>query len=200
MTVGWSVGAATVPAIGCAVPGDAAWTWTGAQGARAVVVDGTGHGDRAARACHTLQDSGVLDPDTELQELLRRMHTALASTIGAAAMVADVTDTPEGALLRFAGVGNVRLWSSISLRVPWEGRPGQLGHRFPRRVDVQEVYLQPGERVFLATDGVRSAVHGESRALPPGCASTAFAHALLHGNHNSRDDGTVVLLCPGPDV
>lgn len=200
MTLGWSVGAATVPAIGCAVPGDAAWTWSGARGARAVVVDGTGHGERAALACHTLQDSGVLDSQTEVEELLRRMHRVLGSTIGAAAMVADVQDTPEGALLRFAGVGNVRLWSGVSLRVPWEGRPGQLGHRFPRRLDVHELRLHPGERVYIATDGVRSTVHGESRALPSGCASTAFAHALLHGNHNHRDDGTVVLLCPGPDV
>ena len=194
----WVSGAATLPAFGCVVSGDAAWTWVKGERARAVVVDATGHGVRAAEACERLSASGVVGEPAERVQLLRRMHEVLAGTVGAAALVADVQQVPRGAVLRYAGVGNVRLWTQHAIRVPKTGRPGQLGHRLPRVIADHEVLLGGSECVFIATDGVRSSVLETEEVTTPVSAPLALAKSLLHHHQNGLDDATIALICPCP--
>lgn len=191
----WSVGAATLPKQGQSVPGDAAWTWSDESWTRVVVVDGVGHGRRAALALQQLQTSEALQPATDIAHLLHNMHAALQGTIGAACMVADAHFLDGSIHLRCAGVGNVRLWTQRSIGASFEGRPGVLGQRFPNRIDVRSCTLGADERIFLATDGVQQNVEPESRLLPLDCMSLNHVHTLLHAHHNPADDGTLVVLC-----
>lgn len=196
----WSVGAATLPKRGQAIPGDAAWTWTAETQARVVVADGVGHGRRAAAVLESLQRSGVLGPSTDPEELLRRMHAVLQGSIGAVCMVVDVSVGPGRTHVRWSGVGNVRLWTQHAVNQPVEGRPGVVGQRLPHRLEVRDLTMTGRERIFVATDGVRRSVEAASRQLPRSCDSLDHVHSLLHAHHNPSDDGTLVVLCPGPET
>ena len=191
----WSVGAATLPKSGQTVPGDAAWVWSNDDKVRVVVVDGVGHGLRASFVLQKIQKSNVLQVNTDMAVLLSRMNTVLSGTIGAVCLIVDLFEGSEFVHLEYAGVGNVRFWTQSTVGKALEGRPGVLGQRFPRRIDVQHIPLDKGERIFIATDGVRTAAERQSRHLPLECNSMVHVHSLLHDHHNPSDDGTLVVIC-----
>jgi len=99
------VGAVSVPYPGETVCGDG-WAVEQSAGRDLVlVVDGLGHGSEAAAAAReavrVFRKKAGLPP----AELVRALHTALRSTRGAAAAVADLD--LAGQTLRYAGVGNI---------------------------------------------------------------------------------------------
>ena len=111
-----TLGAVHLPLAGEEACGDA---WAAAQSgerALAMVADGLGHGpvaaDAAAAALRVFREHTTLAP----QELVARMHGALAGTRGAAVAVAEVL-RDEG-VVRYAGVGNIagRLCAGTGVR------------------------------------------------------------------------------------
>ena len=122
------------------------------------VVDGAGHGGEAARAAAIARD--VLDDlaGAPSPRLVRACHDALASSRGAAMGVAFVGE--RAAQLTWLGVGRVH---AAVLRGdgfgPWRERwlrtaAGEAGLALPE-LHPEEVELERGDLLVLATDGVR---------------------------------------------
>ncbi|HLM65164.1 MAG TPA: SpoIIE family protein phosphatase [Acidimicrobiales bacterium] len=188
----WAIARRPVPGeVDC---GDVATVLT--TGARMVmaVIDGLGHGAPAARsaslAAEAIEKHEAEPPDV----LLRRTHEALMGTRGAAATVA-VVDGP-GRRLDWLGVGNV---DGVLVRADRWARPavhgvflaaGVLGDRLPVLFRPGPITLSPGDRLVLATDGIRAdlAEVGRSELQVDRLARKVLADAAI------PDDDALVLV------
>ncbi|MFI0228430.1 SpoIIE family protein phosphatase [Streptomyces sp. NPDC017086] len=187
-------------ALGQAGDSGDAWGWARSGGTLTMLLaDGLGHGPKAAHAStaavRELRRAAHLPPE----EILRRLHTALRPTRGAAVTVAQVdTDRAE---LSVAGVGNVggrvrtgESWSSLVTH------PGIVGAYFPAQVPVRRLPWRPDSLLVLYSDGL------PSRWTPPedpGLLAhdpSVVAAAILRDAGSParpvRDDTTVAVLAP----
>jgi negative regulator of sigma-B (phosphoserine phosphatase) len=154
----WGAAARTCP--GETASGDLAVVRQVPGGTLVAALDGTGHGEEAARAAGAAR--AVLERlgGAELSSVVDGCHEALRSTRGAALSVAFISTATR--TVSWVGVGNVLglLASGDALfprRVRWLGTPGGVaGHALPRtrpgRLEVRH-----GDVLILATDGVRAA-------------------------------------------
>jgi hypothetical protein len=166
-----------------------------------MLVDGLGHGEKAADASTAavaeLRRCAGLPPT----EILQRLHTALRATRGAAVGVAQLHE--DTGLLSFAGVGNVgaRLSTDGEWR-PLISHPGIVGAHFPATVPLSETAWTPGSLLVLHSDGL------PSRWVPPGdpvlgAHDPAVVAAVVLRDAGSaarplRDDASVAVLAPDP--
>ncbi|MEU3827651.1 SpoIIE family protein phosphatase [Streptomyces sp. NPDC029080] len=179
-----------------------AWAWVrSGRLLTLLLADGLGHGPKAAHASSAavreLHRSAHLPP----QEILRRLHTALRPTRGAAVTVAQVD--PERAELSFAGVGNVGArvraggsWTSLV------SHPGIVGAYFPAQVPVRRMPWRRDSLLVMHSDGL------PSRWTPPedpGLLAqdpSVVAAAILRDAGSPalpvRDDTSVAVLAPRP--
>jgi hypothetical protein len=159
------VAAAGRPCVGEMVSGDR-WTveWSGAA-CRIAVIDGLGHGPLAAEAAAAAVQALKEQPELGPAEALRRCHTALRGTRGAAISVARID--PVAGSLSYAGVGNVeaRLWRNGHQERPIAYR-GIVGNALPT-IRVFEFLLGPAwaahrwrERTLRPTRARRAAPSG----------------------------------------
>ena len=147
----WAAGL-TRPLTGETVSGDGFAVRVSDGRHQVLVCDGLGHGPLAAaateaavRAFHT---AAAGPPATVVEHL----HRALAHTRGAALAVAELD--PAGAVLRFAGLGNIaasviaddRRRGLVSL-------PGIAGHQ-RQRIREYDYPFAPGARLVMHSDGV----------------------------------------------
>ncbi|POX48724.1 phosphatase [Streptomyces sp. Ru71] len=194
-------GGAVVPFGGADFSGDA-WAWA-RSGDRLTLMlaDGLGHGPEASRASaaavRELHRSAHLPPP----ELLRRLHTELAGTRGAAVALAQL-ETDAGRL-RFAGVGNIgaRLREGDSWRALLS-RPGIVGVHRPATLTETLLPWSADRLLVLHSDGL------PSRWTPPSdpgllSADPALVAAVTIRDASSsarpvRDDTAVAVLSPNP--
>ena len=137
--------------------GDALLVRSFPEGALVAIVDGLGHGREAAVAAQAAIESLERDPAEPVEALLRRCHSALSRTRGAAVSVLSLRD----GLLTWAGVGNVE---AVLLRAGSSGPSrrvehlllggGIVGQRLPR-LRPRSVRVAAGDLLAAASDGVR---------------------------------------------
>ncbi|MFI9808470.1 SpoIIE family protein phosphatase [Streptomyces sp. NPDC052301] len=177
-----------------------AWDWVRSGGLLTLLLaDGLGHGAKAAHASTAavaeLRRSAHLPPG----DLLRRLHTALRPTRGAAVSVAQV-DT-ERAELSFAGVGNVgaRLrdgdtWTSLVTH------PGIVGAYFPAHIPVRRMPWRRDSLLVMHSDGLPSrwAPPEDPRLLThdPAVVAAAILRDAGSAARPLRDDTSVAVLAP----
>jgi phosphoserine phosphatase RsbX len=190
-TVDWSVASRPVP--GEAQSGDAATACV--RGGRLVlgVIDGLGHGADAAAAA-ALAAAAVEDhADEAPAAVLALVHKALVGSRGAAATVAAI-DVASGRL-DWLGVGNV---DGVVVRADATVRPavhgvflaaGVLGAQLPPLRPMSPVFLQHGDAIVLATDGVRVDLADAGRST---LRAEALARKLLVDHALPTDDALVL--------
>ncbi|MET7689139.1 SpoIIE family protein phosphatase [Streptomyces sp. NPDC005483] len=166
-----------------------------------MLVDGLGHGDKAADASTAAVEELRRCADLPPAEILRHLHAALRATRGAAVGVAQL-DEGTGRLT-FAGVGNIgaRLRTGGEWR-PLISHPGIVGAHFPATVPLREAAWTPDSLLVLHSDGL------PSRWVPPGDArldahDPAVVAAVVLRDAGSaarplRDDASVAVLAPDP--
>jgi negative regulator of sigma-B (phosphoserine phosphatase) len=167
------------------------WIVREVEGATVIaVVDGLGHGSRAAevalRASSALDAVESADPESVVEEL----HRALAGTRGAAAMVCCL----RGAHLRGCGVGNVSL-RSLGTKVPVVWTPGVLGVEV-RRLRSFEAWIVSPTRLALFSDGISS----QMTIPPPTVARGDACERVLDGWRHAFDDAAIVIVDLEPTV
>lgn len=182
------VGTANRPADGETVSGDAFLIVERNPRTLIVVADGLGHGPLAALAADTLCKYVEEHPDEPLEMLLRGADRAVASTRGAAVMIARVDQ--ESATLDVAGVGNVALRSWAKERIQPLPARGVLG-RGLRHVRIFRYSLVPGDMFALFTDGVSGSF--DIDAIKSQSAS-AIAKNVVDVHRKSHDDATCVVV------
>jgi negative regulator of sigma-B (phosphoserine phosphatase) len=163
-------------------------------GALVAAIDGLGHGTEAARAAGSAGEVLRASPSTDLVPLVRRCHTALRGTRGAAISLALIS--PADGCLKWLGVGNVegrvlsseqsarRIKGSLAL-----GR-GVLGHELPA-VRAATLEVRPGDVLILATDGVDA---GFADSLDISGSTDAIAGRILADHGKPADDALVVAV------
>ncbi|MFE9388846.1 SpoIIE family protein phosphatase [Streptomyces sp. NPDC006784] len=188
---GHRVGAICLPAEGEEHCGDG-WSLHATAGqVTAVVVDGLGHGEAAARATRVALRIAREAPESALPELMTQMHRALRHTRGAAVGLVRL----EPGRLHFCGVGNVRVCVLHHDRTPRriESRPGIVGWNLPTP-HVRTEPLAPDRMAVVHTDGIQARwAHDPSRFLS-GLPAPLLPAALAHRHRRLRDDATALAL------
>lgn len=161
----------------------------------AIVIDGLGHGPRAAEAAQTALRVFHRTHDHPLADILTTMHRALRRTRGAA--VGALRLWPAQA--QFCGIGNVRaaVLSHHATHRRLTGQPGVVGLNMPAP-RTHSIPLEPAATTVLYSDGIDERwTHSPSRfllQLPPGLQALALAHSY----RRTRDDaGVLVAKAPG---
>jgi phosphoserine phosphatase RsbX len=168
-------------------------------GALVAGIDGLGHGAEAARAAHRAGDVVRAGLGADLTVLVKRCHTALRGTRGAAISLAFVSPAAGG--MTWVGVGNVegRLLSgepaARRIKGSLELGRGVLGHELPA-VRPAALAVRPGDVLILATDGIDA---GFADALDTSGSSQAISERILAEHWKPADDALVVAVrCLGP--
>ncbi|MEU6037922.1 SpoIIE family protein phosphatase [Actinomadura sp. NPDC047616] len=161
------------------------------------VVDGLGHGVKAADARHVALETVRRRPDAEPQGMLDELDAALRGTRGAAGAVAQL-DTRSGGM-RFGGVGNLTARLHRGPRVDvLVSRPGILGMgKRPRPYERGPVSWDDPGMLVMSTDGVG----GWDLGRYPGVERRhpAIAAALIWRDAwRGTDDATVVVASRSP--
>lgn len=185
-----AIGTSIRPIAGEQVAGDgfAAVPWSG--GMLVAVVDGLGHGERAAVAASAFLDAVRADPETPLGRTFERAHHALIKTRGAVAAVARFES--ERQRVEIASLGNV-----VAFIVRYGSRraihpialPGVLGSTF-RPVRPQPFDFDVGDTMVMHSDGVRTRFElGEIAGMPPQEA----ANEIMNVAGKTSDDACCVV-------
>lgn len=162
------------------------------DGGTVLAVDGSGHGEYAARAAAVAIEVFLANADRDCVRLVEILHRALAPTRGAALAVARLDRTER--VVRFVGIGNIagamiadgRLHHMVS-------HNGTAGHIAPR---IREfTYSFAGEpTLILHSDGMSARWDLGSY---PGLAAmhpALIAGVLFRDFRRGRDDCSIVVL------
>jgi serine/threonine protein phosphatase PrpC len=124
-----------------------------------VVIDGLGHGDKAAAAAKIAVETIDANARDSIISLFRRTHEALRQSRGVVMSMALIHGAD--AIMTWMGVGNVE---GVMMRAHPDGkpqkefllsRPGVLGGPLPL-LDASVTPIGPGDTLVFATDGIRS--------------------------------------------
>lgn len=191
----FALGVVNVPSPGERVSGDDWAVEQAGQNAVVLVVDGLGHGERAAEAAQEAVRVFSTGHDGNLSDLMNRIDGALRQTRGAAVGLAEI-DTDRH-LVRYVGVGNIagaiittnssaRSRSVVSLS-------GTVGGGV-RKVQEFTYPYDAGALLVLHSDGLRNLW---SLDRYPGLLQrdpALVAGVLYRDFRRSRDDVTVLVL------
>jgi anti-sigma regulatory factor (Ser/Thr protein kinase) len=174
-------------------------TWAIAEdGGRttAIVVDGLGHGARAADAARAAVAAFQVGCRDDLEKLARGVHAAMLSTRGGAVALCRLD--PQQQRADFVGVGNVagRLVGNGSSRA-MVSMSGTLGVEVtPPRIRKLTYELGDCAAVVMSSDGVRDGFDVDAH---PGLLwrDPLVIAGVIHGERaRGNDDATVVVVRP----
>lgn len=158
------------------------------------VIDGLGHGRRAAVAARRAADVLGDNAAEPLDALFVLCHQALDGTRGAAITLVSV-DVTDGSV-RWLGVGNV----VASLVRPAPGRPklhasallrgGVVGHQLPAPLRPTSTKMQPGDLLLIGTDGLDSRFDENPNMAQP---AAKLAQDILTRCSKGIDDALVLV-------
>ncbi len=180
----------TVPRDGETHNGDAAFVRIGAVTWLAVI-DGLGHGDKAAQASSRAVEilGRDADDDHSIEAVMAEIDAALVGTRGAGALVCRVIRGK----IEVCSVGNVALRSTPT-PVGILLTPGILGRQV-RRFRVLGADLSAPGRLLMFSDGIRRTASLEAVAgLDPGAA----CDAIIANHRDIADDSTVLIAAVDP--
>jgi serine phosphatase RsbU (regulator of sigma subunit) len=164
------------------------------RGALAAVVDGVGHGPKAAMAARTAVDVIARHAQESLFSVVRHCNAALAGTRGVVMSLASF-DIPDRTLT-WIGVGNV-----TGVLVHADGEPsavrehlllrgGVVGDLLPQ-LHGSVVPFNRDDTLFFATDGVDPAFLD---ALPEALPAQLAADAIIAEHAKDTDDALVLVV------
>lgn len=164
------------------------------------VIDGLGHGARAAAAARAAVAALSEQPSADLGALVARCHKALRGTRGAVMTLAAL-DTSRGTLA-WLGIGNVAgvlVHPGHSALLPNRDylhlRGGVVGYNLPQP-RIFTAAVAPGDVLLLATDGLRS---GFAEDVIPGQPAQTVADRLLALHKRGSDDAlALAAVCRAP--
>lgn len=157
------------------------------------VVDALGHGSEAESAARLAVATLSSRRDSPVPEILRECHQNLAKSRGVAAAVASIRFSK--ALLDWVSIGNVEgvlvRADSKSKRQSIIQHGGIVGYRMPRLASIESLPLNAGDRVCLATDGIKS---GFAESIGPKDPIEESAARVLEEFEDVRDDALVLIV------
>jgi anti-sigma regulatory factor (Ser/Thr protein kinase) len=194
-----SVAGVSIPAPGEQQCGDAWSVWSAGELTSIFVADGLGHGPAAAVAARAAVDAFQRHAERPTETILGLVHSALASTRGAAVAIAEL-DRRRGTM-RYSGIGNIAAMivkpdGSEQHLVSLSGIAGHVAHRFK---EFNYSWL-PGSLLVMHSDGIGTRW---SLASYPGLGTRrpdVIAGVIARDHRRGRDDATVVVAQHGGDA
>lgn len=139
------------------------------HGVLVAVVDGIGHGSKAAAAAEAAVAVLAEHAGDPVESLVQRCHVALRKTRGAVMSLATLNGLDN--TLSWLGIGNVEAMLVSSCKAPGSSRKvslmlrgGIVGDRLPPLMTAS-VPLYPDDLLFFATDGIKSAFIRDVRCV-----------------------------------
>jgi len=171
------------------------WSWRDtARGRTIMLIDGSGHGVEAARAADLAVRTFEENAAADCEDLVERIHRALAPTRGGALAVARID--PAARTVRFVGLGNISAMMVDAGRARhMVSHNGTAGHIAPRIREFTYDYAAD-PLVILHSDGLTARW---DFAAYPGLAAqhpAIVAGVLLRDHRRGRDDASVVAMRP----
>jgi hypothetical protein len=163
------------------------------DGVLVAVVDGLGHGPKAAEVTNVAIAVLEGNADKPLDFLFERCHRELAGTRGVVMSLASFS--LRDGRMTWAGVGNV---TGLLLRADSQAeraretllpRGGVVGYRLPSLYPVV-ISVAPGDALIFATDGLRS---GFTEDVPLKDAPQQIAEHILEHYGRGTDDALVLV-------
>lgn len=186
-------GAAMLPQAGQTECGDQYLVEPLPNGLFVAVVDGLGHGPKAAVAAGAAIEALRGSTNDDLPSLMQRCHQALVGTRGAVVTLAALDVHTSS--LTWLSVGNVSAMLIHSDREATSARDhlllrgGVVGYRMPPlRAFTERLY--PGDTLLIVTDGIRSTFIED---IPVYLSPQAMADTILDRYNRKTDDATVVV-------
>jgi serine phosphatase RsbU (regulator of sigma subunit) len=161
-------------------------------GAVVAVIDGLGHGHEAALAAEAAAAVLRTHAGSPVDTLVRRCHEALHKTRGAALTLASID--ARRSTLAWCGIGNVEGALMRARLAPGRSheaaptRGGVVGYRLPS-LKVDELPLEPGDLLLLASDGIRS---GFTRQLELERDPRELAEMIFARDAKTTDDALIL--------
>lgn len=162
------------------------------RGVLVAVIDGLGHGEKAATAALAAVDAFQQDVNRPVKAQLEHCSRSIRVTRGAAVSIAQFD--AANAQLEWAGVGNVyagvvRSQDTLK-RESLLSRGGVVGFRLPT-IRPSNVSIYPYDTLIMATDGIRSGFLQDA----PLRQSPQMIADHIHANFKrDTDDSLVVVL------
>lgn len=176
--------------------GDAALVMQSEDFALVAVVDGLGHGLRAADAATTALTTVAANPTAELTSIVAMCHESLRGTRGAALTIARFDRGTS--TLAWLGVGNIeaRLWRADGTRERLVTAGGVVGYG-SLRPNVWTTRIAAGDMYVVATDGLKSDFANHS---PPSSDVREAAECLFATYARGIDDALVLVAHYSPSA
>lgn len=172
--------------------GDAAFAVETPDGLLLGLIDGLGHGRKAAEVAAEMQQFFEKHGELPLDELLRQAHEAFRGSQGAAVLLVRLFRSGE---LEQIGVGNVSCRIVSEMGAPGTmllSKDGALGLRM-RSTEMFKSRLQPGEGLLLYSDGISEDLIRSNYRLPMR-NSSGLIETLIE-RFGKRHDDASVLYC-----
>lgn len=155
------------------------------------LVDGLGHGIKAANASQTAVDALKKRPHEPVTEIIEQCHRATRQTRGSVLSLASLKH--DGAMT-WIGVGNVtgvvvRNGGTSTTREYLLVRGGVVGYRLPP-LRTFALSLNPGDTLIFASDGIRS---GFLEDIPVHLSPRELAENLLRRFGRDTDDASILV-------
>ncbi len=177
-----------------------------------VVVDGVGHGAKAAATTIRILDCLRAHFELDLAALVKKCHEAASGLMGATIGIA-LLDQPN-CRVHYLGMGDVTMQivtknrerseriSYSSLAASAHGRPytrtlinnnGIIGYRIPDRLQTNTYDYVPGDVFLLGTDGIQTDFNSAYAKQGELLEVEAVAESIVSAFGSDRDDATVIV-------
>jgi anti-sigma regulatory factor (Ser/Thr protein kinase) len=190
---GFTLGSRMTPIRNEMVSGDSWSVLRFEQSLAVAVVDGLGHGPKAAEAAHAAVDAFQRSVrHTGPVQAIQMAHQALLSTRGAVMAVASIDAKSQS--LRFAGLGNISAvvyTHGVAARLASSDGTVGYGSRKARECSVD---WSPESTLILNTDGLSSRWNLAKHPRLLACHPVLIAAVLHRDFARNTDDATVVVV------
>ncbi len=181
----------TLPRFDEKVNGDAVVVRDEGSVALLSIVDGLGHGDKAADAARkAVEELSEVALSMGVLSIVMRLHEKLHGSRGAAALVCllRASNSRHGVEIEGCSVGNVEMRCQSS-KIPFMLSPGVLGARV-RAPRVFSAKMAKHDRVVLFSDGISPRFSlADFCVLSP----SEVCHAIFERHRRQHDDSTVLV-------
>ncbi|MBN1886800.1 MAG: SpoIIE family protein phosphatase [Thermoflexales bacterium] len=165
----------------------------------AVLVDGLGSGEAAAKASHQAVLTTCAHVWAELPDILQQCHLALRRTRGAVMSLLKITLNPTGGgRVSYAGVGNIGFSAQAAHSFQPINANGIVGSRLPK-VRVFEGIYTPGDVFALSSDGITRRFNLDQIPAAREQAPQLIAEKIDQDFSRDDDDVTVLVVASRAD-